>query len=1161
MVEFALTALVFLFLIVMIIEVARIMQAYVTIQHAAREAARYAVTGEFDPKYGINPLAGWEDGSGDPLKRIRPCWPLFWDDDYEAPLTEWGLGDPFLYEPYRGPRTCSTEESAIRSMAGLILNPNATSREPDYYEIVVSGSVDDKEPETGTFQRGTDRASWTPGNPPPSIETRDYSEYYTFLVGDPPQNIYAGANPAASRGYAGDPGKKVQVQIWYRIRMITPLLSNIAPSVKLYAISAMTVETFGSTGLQREAVLPPPDIKPEGSVGDATPHDIVAISLICPTEEPVGDPIDVSDPPIECELSVTNQGGGAGIGAGLKASIYRQKSSTPAVLEFPSFTGTPGLQKLYEYNLPPLAPNNPPPRVVKLPIDFTEEGDYYIYAWVDSVGPLGDDGQIPELIPPYFTDPMLINNNLVVSNSIPVRAGADLAVQEFSVSDSTPNLNDLITFTVRARNLSPSSSENVTLALALPANFTCIAPATCSYTQPSLPSPLPGDFDQVYTFDVRVETTAATGTPLLAGVSIASATTLDPNTANDSLGITVTVDGVDLVIAKQLLAPAAPAEVDYGISAPVRYRLTVENISGSPATGVTVTDTLSSDLENISVPVFPAGASCGAAGSVVTCNGLSVAAGATATVEIQAYVKPTTPAGTSIWNVSATVSSTQADGNLTNNTVTNQALVKVRGTDIRVTKTASAASVSPGQQFIYTITAANVGTSNAQNVNVTDVLDMTYLQPTIVAVADVGSYTQSSGLWAVGNLNVGQTATLRITVTVGASAPMGATILNTATLQAASVIPPDSNPANNSASSPPITVSTGSADLGLTKLVSPTGTVNTGTLLTYTLTITNHSPTTNVTNRAVQDTALADAISSGLLQPVSATVTGGTYASGQWTGINLNAGQSATATITVRAVGTSNPSVTPFTNTASIVPGLPPDPNSTNDTATRTVWIAWPSPVFINAGNRSSGCVQSTWGAEDPVLNKDYTWQVNAAGSAWERLGGIEQNLINLSNFHFIRHPESPVVNLTNSGQNLFGCRTSTIGRPGSNFSYRFNNLLPGNWRVVLVFADHTTNSPGVRLLTVNVLNGTTEQTLPGMSGFDIVAAILGQPGFSYNRNYVDPSGPNNDYYDVHYIVKVFDNVVVDSPGWLQIQFANASGNLVSIPPHVNGLGIEYIGP
>ncbi len=39
LVEFTLTALVFLMLLVMIIEVARILQAYVTIQHAAREAA------------------------------------------------------------------------------------------------------------------------------------------------------------------------------------------------------------------------------------------------------------------------------------------------------------------------------------------------------------------------------------------------------------------------------------------------------------------------------------------------------------------------------------------------------------------------------------------------------------------------------------------------------------------------------------------------------------------------------------------------------------------------------------------------------------------------------------------------------------------------------------------------------------------------------------------------------------------------------------------------------------------------------------------------------------------------------------------------------------------------------------------------------------------
>src|SRR5688572_13187522 len=105
MVEFALTSLLFILLVVSIIELARIMHAYVTIQHAARVGGRYAVTGQWMPEFtGDGVSAHYNPDSGEPYERIYPCWPRFPDDPLPKAQTPDG---PEYYEPFRGPRTCS----------------------------------------------------------------------------------------------------------------------------------------------------------------------------------------------------------------------------------------------------------------------------------------------------------------------------------------------------------------------------------------------------------------------------------------------------------------------------------------------------------------------------------------------------------------------------------------------------------------------------------------------------------------------------------------------------------------------------------------------------------------------------------------------------------------------------------------------------------------------------------------------------------------------------------------------------------------------------------------------------------------------------------------------------------------------------------------------
>jgi uncharacterized repeat protein (TIGR01451 family) len=115
------------------------------------------------------------------------------------------------------------------------------------------------------------------------------------------------------------------------------------------------------------------------------------------------------------------------------------------------------------------------------------------------------------------------------------------------------------------------------------------------------------------------------------------------------------------------------------------------------------------------------------------------------------------------------------------------------GSDIAITKSVTNANPAVGTNVTFTITAQNLGADPATSVVVTDLLPagLTFVS----ASPSQGSYTAGTGLWNLGALAFGATATLQITVTVTGSTA----VTNTATRT--STTPADPNPANDSASS------------------------------------------------------------------------------------------------------------------------------------------------------------------------------------------------------------------------------------------------------------------------------------------------------------------------------------------------------------------------
>jgi uncharacterized repeat protein (TIGR01451 family) len=423
MVEFALTSLLFIGLLVSIIEIARIMHAYLTLQHAARVGARYAVTGRWMEEYAVDPTAGWVAGSSNPIERIAPCWPRFNDD----PVSPTPNG-PEYYEPFRGPRTCSIERQTLDQLVMLKLNPDAGYDDPEYYEVIVSSYASDTTPTEGTFIRDN--------------ETLNFDDYY--------QN--EAETPGVVRGFAGPPQQKVVVQVRYNIRMITPLLANIVPYITLQSKAVMTNEAFGSTSALTEAGKKPilPEVDP---LHIPIPPDLVIMSGSVNINNP--DP----DESVEYKFSVSNIGE-LNTESGYTLKIY---SSPEPIANVRAPLTAPGLSSIGSIGFGPHEAGMTLSGSTS--VSFTEAGKYYIYAWVDSGEAIDEVGS-----------GSVANGNREKNNAHfvgqiqvgkPVRLGLTM-----STDDLRPKKHDIITYTINVTNSGESDLYGLNVTVPVPDGFT-----------------------------------------------------------------------------------------------------------------------------------------------------------------------------------------------------------------------------------------------------------------------------------------------------------------------------------------------------------------------------------------------------------------------------------------------------------------------------------------------------------------------------------------------------------------------------------------------------------------------------------------------------------------------------------------------------------------
>jgi uncharacterized repeat protein (TIGR01451 family) len=126
------------------------------------------------------------------------------------------------------------------------------------------------------------------------------------------------------------------------------------------------------------------------------------------------------------------------------------------------------------------------------------------------------------------------------------------------------------------------------------------------------------------------------------------------------------------------------------------------------------------------------------------------------------------------------------------NTVVTPLRIVSTAADIRVRKSVSDPTPAVGNKVTFTVTARNLGPNDATGVVVRDVLPAGL--SFVSAAPSQGTYSAGTGLWNIGALANGATATLHVTVTVNTTNR----VTNTAVRIGG--VPADFDPGNNSAS-------------------------------------------------------------------------------------------------------------------------------------------------------------------------------------------------------------------------------------------------------------------------------------------------------------------------------------------------------------------------
>ena len=519
-------------------------------------------------------------------------------------------------------------------------------------------------------------------------------------------------------------------------------------------------------------------------------------------------------------------------------------------------------------------------------------------------------------------DPTTAGDDL--EEEIIVENDADLVtVKTLSSGNSSPLEGEIVTFQIQVTNNGITQATNVSLTDLLPAGLT--ATGNNGSISHGMYNSTTGLWEIGTLANGEVATLTLEGAVNVGeGGSIITNTTTaaegdqpDPTTDGDDLNETITVENLaDLVTTKTLLG----GDATHDEGGTVTFEIRVTNNGSAQATNVSLTDLLPAGLTatasngqisqgtyNLATGVWNIGTLANGADAILTLEG-TVDAG---------------QGGNTITNITTAATGDQPDPTTDGDDLTESINVNPEA-DLVTTKILSSVDSTPneGDTVAFTLTVTNQGAAAATNVSLSDLLPPGLTATGNNGTASQGSYNSVTGLWNIGALANGESATLFLEGTVDAGQG-GNSITNVTT--AATGDQPDPSTAGDDLEEEVVVEN--QADLITIKtLASGDSTPEIGDTVTFQIEVTNNgvAQATNVT--------LIDLLPPGLTATsANGIATQGSYnaTNGEWNIGTLNLGE--TVSLTLEGIVEADQAGLTIANVTSAASGDQPDPSTVGD--------------------------------------------------------------------------------------------------------------------------------------------------------------------------------------------------------------------------------------
>ena len=483
---------------------------------------------------------------------------------------------------------------------------------------------------------------------------------------------------------------------------------------------------------------------------------------------------------------------------------------------------------------------------------------------------------------------------------------ADLGLS-MAIDNATPNIDEIVKFTLTLTNNGPDAATNVSVTDQLPdgLSFVAATPSQGSYDS-STGVWAVGSVNAGSAASLELSGRVQSAGSRVNFAEVTASDQFDPNSTpgngqqtgeNDQASVSFQTESIDLSLVKT----ADPTLVIVGNN--VTYTLVVSNAGPNTATGVEVRDELPSGVAFSNATETQGNYDSGT--SLWTVGAISP--GSSQTLTLVGTVEVPGPKT----NTAEVVAADQVDIDSTPNNNAggedDQSSVTIQApeADLALTMAVDNNSPSVGDTIAFTLNLSNAGQDAATGVVVRDLLPagLEYVSSN----ATSGQYTSASGIWDVGGLSAGG----NVSLTINARATSANQLTNTAEVFASDQWDPNSTPNNNvpgendQASQ---VIGATQIDLSVGKTVdNPTPNLN--DTITFTVLVSNAGPS-DATGVEVQDVLPAG------LSFLTAASNSGTYVSstGQWILDTIPNQGSAQLQIQARV-----DDIAPATNTAQVM--------------------------------------------------------------------------------------------------------------------------------------------------------------------------------------------------------------------------------------------------